>query len=823
MKFEFYQIARLSLLPLALLISGSVSSEELFVEKDSFSTPYLDLDPASSFGRSVAVSGNMLVGGAPNGGFLLEGNIRTFEFIEDEWVTGTKIASPDSSIFKYAYNDFGQSVAVDDFHNLMIVGDPGGLSNGNRSGTVYVYQLLNGDWIRRDWFFGADSSNHLGQSVAVDGLVVAAGEPDAENGGNVYVYDYSNKFWGVTPQIISPVQTLPEDQFGFSVEIDNEFMVVGAPNALSGVVTSGIAYVYRKIGGVWSYFETLQPSDGMAGDLFGYSVAIDGASIVVGAYNNDGTGSVYVYELDNDSWVFSQKFKAASPASGAYFGKAVDIQSDVIVVGADNQSTSAGRAYVFKRNGVLWEQEQVLGDPGLALSRFGASVSVDGSYIAVGGPGALLNFGIVKTYVAPIDTDNDQRPDFNDSFPNNPNEWSDADRDGKGDNSDNCFYVANSSQANIDGDEYGDACDGDIDGDGRLNEDDVFPTNPLEWADLDGDGIGDNSDPDKDGDGHNNNADAFPIDPAEWSDIDGDGVGDNSDPDRDGDGHNNENDAFPNDPSEWSDVDGDGVGGNQDNCPTVSNSGQYDQDGDGIGSACDSDKDGDGYPNISDAFPNNPAEWADLDGDGKGDNSDPDRDGDGHNNGSDAFPNNPSEWSDIDGDGIGDNSDPDVDGDGHNNNVDAFPSDPSEWADPDGDGVGSNSDNCPNRSNAGQADLDGDGLGNKCDADRDGDGYSNSEDGFPNNPNEWLDGDGDGIPNNSDPDMDGDGLINSIDPDRDGDGIRDDDDAFPADHTDWSDIDGDGKGDDHDDDRDGDGIPNGTDSSPDDLSTANCP
>jgi len=104
------------------------------------------------------------------------------------------------------------------------------------------------------------------------------------------------------------------------------------------------------------------------------------------------------------------------------------------------------------------------------------------------------------------------------------------------------------------------------------------------------------------------------------------------------------------------------------------------------------DSDGDGVPDESDAFPNDPAEWLDSDGDGIGDNADTDDDNDGVADTLDAFPLDATESVDTDGDGIGNNADTDDDNDGVADTLDAFPLDAAESVDTDGDGIGNNAD-----------------------------------------------------------------------------------------------------------------------------------
>ncbi len=193
------------------------------------------------------------------------------------------------------------------------------------------------------------------------------------------------------------------------------------------------------------------------------------------------------------------------------------------------------------------------------------------------------------------------------------------------------------------------------------------------------------------------------------------------------------------------DLDGDGIDDVSDNCPTIANVDQADNDMDGIGDVCDDDDDNDTILDVDDNCPMTAnTDQSDLDGDGMGDVCDDDMDGDSVLNADDNCPMTANtDQADMDGDGIGDVCDDDMDGDGVLN-VD---------------------DNCPATVNPGQEDNDNDGLGDICDDDDDDDTIMDVDDNCPFTPNtDQADSDGDGLGDVCE-DCDGDGVINYYDSD----------------------------------------------------------
>ncbi len=239
----------------------------------------------------------------------------------------------------------------------------------------------------------------LGQSVALSGNTVAVGArgegPGVDaNQGAVYVFTRNGTVW-TQQQKITANDAADGDYFGWSVGLDGDTLVVGAmQDDIAGNIDQGSAYIFSRSNGVWTQQQKLYITSGDYYDYFGRAVAISGDTVVVGSPGDDRTyytsaGSAYVYKRYGATWALEDKLAANDAASYDVFGNAVAISGDTVVVSAvgDDIGTNdaQGSAYVFTRNGVSWTQQQKLtSNIGYFLDHFGQSVAISGNTVVVG-------------------------------------------------------------------------------------------------------------------------------------------------------------------------------------------------------------------------------------------------------------------------------------------------------------------------------------------------------------------------------------------------------------------------------------------------------
>ena len=253
----------------------------------------------------------------------------------------------------------------------------------------------------------AADSDSYGITVAIEGDLALVGAPGADgegtDRGEAYLYQRdqgSTDGWGQIKTLVAE-DTADGDFFGVSVSISGDYAVIGAVGENGSGSDQGAAYVfYRNQGGTgnWGQIRKIAASDKGDSDGFGFSVSIDGPTILVGSDGEDGAGTdrgaAYIFAKDQggvDNWGQVAKLVSANPTNGDRFGYSVSLAGDFAVAGApkeDAGGTDRGAAYVFARDlGGLnaWGLVKRLasGVPS-DNSWFGNSVAVEGLLAVVG-------------------------------------------------------------------------------------------------------------------------------------------------------------------------------------------------------------------------------------------------------------------------------------------------------------------------------------------------------------------------------------------------------------------------------------------------------
>jgi hypothetical protein len=248
----------------------------------------------------------------------------------------------------------------------------------------------------------------FGNAVALDGdtLIVGARYADASarSQGAAFVFRRTASGWTEEARLTADDGAVG-DGFGFSVAIAGDTALVGAYSDDHGEGhDQGSAYVFTRSGTVWTQQAKLTATDAASADWFGFAVALDGDTALIGALLDDGSagsgqGSAYVFIRSDANWTEQAKLAAADAEVGAYFGIVVALDGETAIIGASKHDGAAGKnqgsVYVFTRSGSAWlQQAQLYSSDAAPNDEFGHSVALDGDSALVGAPLADGEAGI---------------------------------------------------------------------------------------------------------------------------------------------------------------------------------------------------------------------------------------------------------------------------------------------------------------------------------------------------------------------------------------------------------------------------------------------
>lgn len=410
--------------------------------------------PGDVFGTSISVSGSTLVAGAPHNRYVGSGTTpgRAVVFVYNPstqgWLQHAILTSPNGNNGEA----FGYTVRIDG--DMIAVSAPLRDVNGvSRSGAVDIFTRSGNNWLYQQTLTAFDgiqfdgvTNSEFGIGLDLHGGTIVIGAPQANgaigNSGAAYVYIYNGSSWVFQAKLSIPAGGYG-DALGISVALQNDRIILGAPNASgTGGQPTGAAYIFERSGGLWSFITKIIPPDGNPNGGFARNIAIDGDIIAIGTFVlpaqtlATGFGATYIYSRDAmnpNNWPLEQELLAESGENIGFgislegdtlvtssfydvgqgasiyqkigaswtktarlngynnqFGISATLNEDRIAVGASSDAdggTDAGAVYIFEFVSDRWvEQAKIHQLDASGEYNFGSSVAIDGDTVVVGAP-----------------------------------------------------------------------------------------------------------------------------------------------------------------------------------------------------------------------------------------------------------------------------------------------------------------------------------------------------------------------------------------------------------------------------------------------------
>jgi hypothetical protein len=284
---------------------------------DLAAVPGVSLGSNDWFGYSVAVDGGIAVVGVPKSDIHGTNSGKAYVFERTgggAWVRTQTLWVEEPN----DYEQFGYAVDVDASEALIVIGAPYEDSSADTNrGAVYVFKIGSTMWpLASDKLVASipDDGDHFGKAVAVDGETIVVGAPDEDRAllstdqGSAYVFkpdtDHPDPDQWEEVKVLTSNDREPNARFGYSVAVDGDTIMVGEPyQNCESDANRGAVHFFRVSDLNEAGHECAPDPDGSSNDHFGWSVAVDGGYAAIGSPGDTGTmGSSYIYEVDGSDW-----------------------------------------------------------------------------------------------------------------------------------------------------------------------------------------------------------------------------------------------------------------------------------------------------------------------------------------------------------------------------------------------------------------------------------------------------------------------------------------------------------------------------------------
>lgn len=306
-----------------------------------------------AFGISVSISGEYAIVGAYYANSV-KGQAYIFKLVSGEWIEQpTKLFAGDGE----AGDAFGISVSISG--NYAIVGARYNVEEEIRSGSAYIFWNNGTDWIEQKKLNASSRAegDQFGISVSISDDYAIVGARSNDIKGSAYIFERDGTDWDEQAPKLTASDGANYDDFGYSVSISGNNAIVGACLNDEKGEYAGKAYIFYRGATSWSEQAKLTALDGDANDQFGYSVSIDGDYAIIGAPHDEdkygpysGTAYIFKWNGTNAQWEQEAKIYASNGAYGDFFGCSVSIDGDNAIVGARyhyDPLQYSGSAYIF--------------------------------------------------------------------------------------------------------------------------------------------------------------------------------------------------------------------------------------------------------------------------------------------------------------------------------------------------------------------------------------------------------------------------------------------------------------------------------------------